>query len=117
MARSTFQVKKVTGFYPRVRVDTTASGAVGQAGGVLLTGTIAATGLGAALSAALAPWRKPFAVHDPAKVLLDPAITLAVGGDCMADVALLRAEPGLYGLVASDAVSYTHLTLPTIYSV
>jgi len=96
-------VKKVTGFYPRVRVDTTASGAVGQAGGVLLTGTIAATGLGAALSAALAPWRKPFAVHDPAKVLLDLAITLAVGGDCMADVALLRAEPGLYGLVASDA--------------
>ena len=37
---------KTTGFYPRLTVDTTASGAVGQAGGVLLTETIAASGLG-----------------------------------------------------------------------
>jgi len=96
-------VKKRSGLYPRIQVDTTASGAVGQAGGVLLTETIAATGLGAALSAALEPWRKPFAVHDPAKVLLDLAVTLALGGDCLADIALLRAEPGIYGSVASDA--------------
>jgi len=54
------------------------------------------------LSAALSPWRKPFAVHDPAKVVLDLAVTLALGGDCLADVAVLRGEPGLYGLVASD---------------
>ena len=39
------------------------SGAVGPAGGVLLTETIAVTGLGRELSAALAPWRKPLAVH------------------------------------------------------
>ena len=44
----------------------------------------------------------PLAVHDPAKVLLDLAIALALGGDCLADVAGLRAEPGMYGLVASD---------------
>jgi hypothetical protein len=67
---------------------------------VLLTETVAAAGLDAALSAALVPWRKPFAVHDPGKVVLD--LTLALGGDCLADIALLRAEPGLYGLVASD---------------
>ena len=78
-------------------------GAVGQAGGVLLTETIAAAGLGAAMSAALSGWRKPLAVHDPAKVVLDLAVTLALGGDCLADVALLRGEPGLYGRVASDA--------------
>jgi len=30
------------------------------------------------------------------------AVTLALGGDCLADVAVLRGEPGLYGLVASD---------------
>jgi len=95
-------VKKTTGFYPRVNVDTSASGAVGQAGGVVLTETIAATGLGRELSAALAPWRKPLAVHDPAKVLTDLAITLALGGDCLADIALLRAEPGVFGPVASD---------------
>jgi len=91
-------VSNSTGFYPRLRVDTTSSGAVGQAGGVLLTETVAAAGLGPAL----APWRKPLAVHDPAKVLMDLAVTLALGGDCLADVAVLRGEPGLYGLVTSD---------------
>jgi len=84
-------------------VDTAPVAAVGQAGGVLLTETVAASGLGAGLRAALSPWRKPLAVHDPAKVVLDLALTLAVGGDCLADVALLRAEPAVYGPVASDA--------------
>jgi len=95
-------VKKTTGFYPRVRVDTSGSGAVGQAGGVLLTQTVTATGMGRELSGALARWRKPLAVHDPAKVITDLAVMLALGGDCLADVAVLRAEPGVYGPVASD---------------
>ena len=34
--------------------------------------------------------------------MLDLALTLALGGDCLADIALLRAEPGVYGRVASD---------------
>ena len=34
---------------------------------------------------------------------MDLAVTLALGGDCLADIALLRSEPGLYGRVASDA--------------
>jgi hypothetical protein len=96
-------VKQTTGFYPRLRVDTAGRGATGQAGGVLLTRTIASTGLDRELSVALARWRKPGAVHDPAKVVLDLAVTLALGGDCLADVALLRAEPAVYGAVASDA--------------
>ena len=96
-------MKNVTGFYPRTHVDTTASGAVGQAGGVLLTETVTVTGLGTGLSAVLGRWRKPLAVHDPAKVLTDLALTLAVGGDNLCDIALLRSEPGLYGHVASDA--------------
>ncbi len=95
-------MKKRSRFYPRVRVDTADVPAVGQAGGVLLTDTVAAAGLDAALSAALAPWRKPLAIHDPGKVVLDLALTLALGGDCLADIGLLRAEPGVYGLVASD---------------
>ena len=95
-------MKKRSRFHPRVQVDTSSSGAVGQAGGVLLTETIAASGLDAALSATLAPWRKPTAIHDPGKVIADLALTLALGGDCLADIALLRAEPGLFGLVASD---------------
>jgi hypothetical protein len=75
---------------------------VSQAGGLLLTETVCAVGLDAQLGAALARWRLPMAVHDPAKVVLDLAMTLALGGDCLADIALLRAEPGIYGLVASD---------------
>src|SRR5450759_346881 len=98
-SRSTFQVKKTTGFYPHVKVDTSASGAVGQAGGVLVTQTVAVTGLGRELSAVLDRWRRPTAVHDPAKVLLDLAVTLALGGDHLADIGLLRAEPGVYGPV------------------
>lgn len=95
-------MKKTTRFYPRPLVDTAATGAVGQAGGVLLTQTILASGLGRELSAALAPWRLPFAMHDPAKVLLDLAIAVAIGGEHLDDAALLRAEPAVYGLVASD---------------
>ncbi len=45
-------------------------------------------------------------------MLLDLAITLALGGDTCRDVALLRAEPDLYGSVASDAtISRTIATL------
>jgi hypothetical protein len=60
------------------------------------------SGLDRALSVALAPWCKPFAIHDPGKVICDLAVTLALGGDCLADIAMLRAEPGVFGLVASD---------------
>jgi DDE family transposase len=95
-------VKQTTGLYPRVGVDTAKVSAVGRGGGVLLTDTVRAAGLDVGLSAALVPWRRPLAVHDPGKVVLDLALSLALGGDCLADVALLRAEPGVYGLVASD---------------
>lgn len=60
------------------------------------------TGLRAALSSALIPWRKPLASHDPAKILVDLAVTLALGGDCLADIAQLRAHPEVFGRVASD---------------
>ena len=75
-------MNKITGFYPRVHVDTSRCSAVGQAGGVLLTETVQVSGVGSALSSALSAWRKPIAVHDPAKVILDLALSLALGGDC-----------------------------------
>ena len=40
--------------------------------------------------------------HDPGKMLLDLAIAVALGGDCLADLAVVRAQPGLFGPVASD---------------
>ncbi|MGO4759614.1 transposase, partial [Streptomyces sp. 2MCAF27] len=75
---------------------------VSQSGAVLLVETARKAGLDAAISAALAPWRKARAVHDPGKILLDVALAVALGGDCLADVAILRAEPAAFGLVASD---------------
>jgi hypothetical protein len=43
-----------------------------------------------------------WAVHDPGKILLDVALAVALGGDCLADVAMLRAESAVFGPVASD---------------
>ena len=95
-------MKQRSGFYPRSSVDAAGGQVVCQAGGVLLVDTVRVTGLDRLLSVALGRWRRPNAVHDPAKVVCDLAVTLALGGDCLADVALLRAEPGVYGRVASD---------------
>jgi Transposase DDE domain group 1 len=101
-SRSTFRVKRTGSMYPLVRVDSTRCKAVGQAGGVLLTTTVGLAGIDRLLSTALSRWRKPLAVHDPGKIITDLALSLALGGDCLADVALLRSEPGVYGPVASD---------------
>jgi hypothetical protein len=79
-------------------------GLVSQSGGLLLAESLRVTGLGAGLSAGLARWRAPRAVHDPGKIVGDLAVMLALGGDCLADVAALRAEPELFGPVASDPV-------------
>lgn len=68
---------------------------------MLLVKTVRKSGLDAAISAALTPWRKPRAVHDPGKIL-DVALAVALGGDCLADVGMLRAEPSVFGPVASD---------------
>jgi Transposase DDE domain group 1 len=93
---------KRSGLYPGVQADASGSGVVSQAGGVALVETVRVVGLDRLLSTALARWRKPMAIHDPAKVICDLAVALTLGGDCLADIALLRAEPVVFGLVASD---------------
>jgi len=62
---------------------------------LLLIELIMANGIDRALSTALALWRKPLAVRDSGKILL--AIMLMLGGDCLADVNLLRCESGVFG--------------------
>lgn len=64
--------------------------------------TVRKTGLDQAISTVLTPWRKPRAVHDPGKILLDVALAVALGGDCLADVGKPRAEPAVFGAVAFD---------------
>jgi Transposase DDE domain group 1 len=79
-------------------------GLVSQAGAVLLWETMRVTGLGRGLSAGLSRWRAPRAVHDPGKIIADLAAAVALGGDCLADIAVLREQPDLAGPVASDPV-------------
>ncbi len=93
-----------TGRRPKISVSDDGLGIVSQAGALLLTETARITGLGGNLSAELARWRPGRAVHDPGKAVLDLAVAVALGGDCMADVGVLRAEPALFGPVASDPV-------------
>ena len=61
-----------------------------------------AAGLDRQLSVVLRRWRRPRAEHDPGKVVLDVALAIALGGDCLADLAVVRAQPELFGAVASD---------------
>jgi hypothetical protein len=85
-------------------VSADGKGLVSHAGGVLLTRTAVVTGLQEGLSAGLGRHRAPRAVHDPGKMITDLAVALALGGDCLADAAVLRSHPGLFGPVASDPV-------------
>jgi Transposase DDE domain group 1 len=88
----------------RVAVSADGRGLVSQAGAVLLWETMRVTGLGRGLSVSLERWRAPRAVHDPGKIVADLATVLALGGDCLADIAVLREQPDLAGPVASDPV-------------
>jgi len=75
---------------------------VSHAGGVLLVEAARRSGLAGQLSRRLGRWRPPRATHDPGKVVLDLAIAVALGGDAACDVGVLRAQPGVFGPVASD---------------
>jgi Transposase DDE domain group 1 len=90
---------QLTARYPKIVVSADGTGIVSQAGGLVLVQTLRLTGLDGGLSAALGCWRAPRAVHDPGKIVADLAVALALGGDCLADVAVLRAQPQL----AADA--------------
>ena len=89
---------------PKITVSADGKGMVSQAGVLLLAETLRVTGLGEGLADGLARWRAPRAVHDPGKIIADLVLTLALGGDCLADIAVLRAQPQLTGPVASDPV-------------
>jgi Transposase DDE domain group 1 len=92
----------LTARHRKIMVSADGTGIVSQAGGLLVTRTLRAAGLDRGLAAALERWRPARAVHSPGKILTDLAVALALGGDCLADVAMLRCEPELFGPVASE---------------
>src|SRR3984885_9755503 len=99
-AEGTFQVKN-SARSTRVTVSSDGRGLVSQAGAILLWETMRVTGLGRGLSQNLARWRAPRAVHDPGKIVADRAAAVALGGDCLADIAVLREQPAPAGAGAS----------------
>lgn len=86
----------------RLQVVAGSESLLSSAGGSLLTATAATVGLDRALSAQLAPWTSPRATHDAGKVVLDLAVAIALGGDCLSDLAVVRSQPEVFGQVASD---------------
>jgi hypothetical protein len=79
---------------------------VGHAGARLLADVAEATGLVREFSDAFAPMRQRASGHDPGRVAVDLAVMLADGGEAIADLAVLRDQPDLFGPVASDATAW-----------
>ena len=89
-------MRKSSGLFPAVHVEASGQRVVSHAGAVLLAKAATAVGLDRALSEALAPWMRPWAVHDPGKIVLDLVVSLAIGGDCLADIDQVRAAPDVF---------------------
>ena len=86
---------------PSLSVTANGKGVAAHAGTRLLAEMADFVGLTNALSDALAPTVRRSRRHDPGRVLLDVALTLADGGDCLSDLSVLRDQPSLFGAVAS----------------
>ncbi|HEX9174836.1 MAG TPA: IS1380 family transposase [Mycobacterium sp.] len=86
----------------QLQVSASGEGLVSRGGIALLAGTARVAGIEDELRTALAPWRRPRAVHDPATVVTQLSYALAAGGDCLADIAMLRDATAIVGAVPSD---------------
>jgi len=86
----------------RTHLEVGEDAVVSLAGASLLTTTARVLGLDRALSKQMSAWTPFGATHDTGKIVRDVAVALAVGGDCPADIAVLRGQPRLFGTVASD---------------
>ena len=91
---------------PRVQVTADGQGMVGHAGVRLLADLAERSGLEGALGTALRSMRQRRRRHEPGLVLVDLAVTLADGGDCLSDLQVLRNQPGLFGEVASQTTAW-----------
>ena len=88
---------------PSLLVSADGRGVVSHAGSRLLADLAERTTLTGQLSAVLAGLARPRAVHDPGRVLVDLAVAVADGAECISDIAVLTDQPRLFGSVASDS--------------
>jgi hypothetical protein len=79
---------------------------VGHAGTRLLTDLADKTGLTSGFVQMLGLDRVRRPAHEPGRVAVDLAVLLADGGEAIADLAVLRQQPGLFGPVASDPTAW-----------
>ena len=89
-----------------VEVTTGGTGVASRAGSLLLAELADRSGLTAGMSVAMAGTRRRRSRHDPGVVLTQLAVMLADGGDCLADLGVLRDQPALFGDVASDPTAW-----------
>ena len=89
-----------------VRV-TGGGGQVAAHGGLFVLGRFCdGLGLGEALSAAVPQAGERAPSHDRGRVLVHVLLMLAGGGEACSDIEHLRAQPVLFGEVASDSTLY-----------
>lgn len=75
--------------------------------GLHALGTLAdRLGIGASLSTRIPASSSRLASHDRGKVLVQTMLMLAGGGEACSDIERLRAQPTLFGAVASDSTLY-----------
>jgi hypothetical protein len=79
---------------------------VNHAGSRLLADLADATGLTGAFTDALRRLRPRGTGHDPGRSAVDLVVMLADGGEAIADLALLRDQPGVFGPVASTPTAW-----------
>ena len=89
----------------RVEVTLGGKGVTSRAGLVVVSELADRLGLTRAMSAAMSPIVKRRRRRDPGVALAHVALLLADGGDCLSDLAVLRDEPDLFGVVASDSTA------------
>jgi hypothetical protein len=99
---------KVTHDRRRITVEVTSDGEglVSHAGSALLAQVADKTGLTRALSRDLGPLQLRAGSHDRGRVIRDLAVMLADGGDCLADIAVVRDQATLFGRAASDSTAF-----------
>ena len=90
----------------KVEIAADGDGLVSRSGTALIAELTDRLGLTSALSEAFADTRERAGGHDRGRVLRDLALSLADGGDCLADLGALREQPELFGRVASAPTAW-----------
>jgi Transposase DDE domain group 1 len=93
---------------PRARFEVTADGdgLVGHAGAALLAELAERLGLAAEVDRWAGRGQPSRARHRAGTVVVDLAVMLADGGDCLSDLGALRDQPELFGPVASTPTAW-----------